>query len=336
MVNGAEWCLKNGYAWESDLERTEQLGKLPGADPAAVSDKAVQRGIDQIGTLGSGNHYLEVQTVRFDENCDEETAKILGIEQPGQITIMIHCGSRGFGHQIGTDYLQSFGSAMKRYGIVTSDRELACAPINSPEGKKYFAAMACAANTAFVNRQVITHGIRQCFERIFGKSAAQLGMNMVYDIAHNIAKMETYQISGKPTRLLVHRKGATRAFGPGNPELAGPFHITGQPVLVGGSMQTGSYLLVGTKKAEELTFGSTLHGAGRVMSRAAAKKKIRGSELQEQMEKDGILVRTASYSGLAEEAGFAYKNVDEVVDVVHQIGISRKVSRLLPLANIKG
>jgi tRNA-splicing ligase RtcB len=336
ITQGALWCHKNGYAWEQDIDHIEQRGEISGADPSAVSDKAVKRGIDQIGTLGSGNHYLEVQAVRFDDDCDREAARLLGIQEPGQITIMIHCGSRGFGHQIGTDYLQSFGPAMQRYGIVTNDRELACAPINSPEGKQYFGAMACAANAAFVNRQVITHHVRHCFEKVFEKPADKLGMSLVYDVAHNIAKVETYQIEGKLVRLLVHRKGATRAFGPGNEALSDIFRQTGQPVLVGGSMQTGSYLLVGTKMAEELTFGSTCHGAGRVMSRAAARKRVRGSELLSQMEKEGIFVRTASFSGLAEEAGFAYKNVSEVVDAVHRLGISKKVARFQPLANIKG
>lgn len=336
MVEGATWCHQNGYAWESDLERIEQKGRLPGADPSAVSEKAVKRGIDQVGTLGSGNHYLEIQTVRFDDDCDRETAGKLGITHDGQVTVMIHCGSRGFGHQIGTDYLQSFGPAMKKYGIVTNDRELACAPISSPEGRSYFGAMSAAANTAFANRQVITHSVRQCFGKVFGRKPENLGMHLVYDVAHNIAKVESYQINGKSTKLLVHRKGATRAFGPGNPALTNVFLETGQPVLVGGSMQTGSYLLVGTKEAEELTFGSTLHGAGRVMSRAAAKKRVRGSELLHEMEKDGILIRTASFSGLAEEAGFAYKDISEVVDVVHKVGISRKVARFWPLANIKG
>ncbi len=336
ITGGAEWCHQNGYAWDSDLDRIEQRGHLPGANPSAVSDKAVKRGLDQIGTLGSGNHYLEIQTVRFDNECDRETAALLGIETEGQIVIMVHCGSRGFGHQIGTDYLQSFGAAMKKYGIVTNDRELACAPINSPEGKNYYGAMCCAANAAFANRQVITNGIRNAFAKIFGKKAEALGMELVYDVAHNIAKVETYNINGKPTQLLIHRKGATRAYGPGNPGIAPQFQKTGQPVLVGGSMQTGSFLLVGTKKAEELTFGSTLHGAGRLMSRSAAKRKIRGSDLQNEMEKEGILVRTASFSGLAEEAGFAYKNISDVVNVVHKLGISKKVARLLPLANIKG
>lgn len=336
MTSGATWCHKNGYAFESDLDNIEQRGKIPGADPSAVSDKASKRGIDQMGTLGSGNHYLEIQTVRFDDGCDRDIAGKLGVREPGQIVIMIHCGSRGFGHQIGTDYLQSFGKAMQKYGIKTNDRELACAPINSPEGKAYFGAMACAANTAFANRQVITDSIRKCFSRVFNKPVDRLGMNLIYDVAHNIAKFEKYDFNGRLMPVLVHRKGATRAFGPGHPELSGLFREIGQPVLVGGSMQTGSYLLVGTKKAEQLTFGSTLHGAGRVMSRTRAKKQIRGTNLQQIMEKEGIIVKTASYSGLAEEAGFAYKDVSEVVKVVDTVGISKKVARLLPLANIKG
>jgi tRNA-splicing ligase RtcB len=336
MTEGAQWCVKKGFAWSDDIENIEQRGKLPGADPSSVSDKARKRGITQIGTLGSGNHYLEIQKVSFDDDSDTETAKLLGIEEPDQIVIMVHCGSRGFGHQIGTDYLQSFGKAMSKYDIKTYDRELACAPIRSPEGKSYYSAMACAANTAFVNRQVITHGIRKSFEHVFGKTSEQMKMNLVYDVAHNIAKFENYIIDGVKTKLLVHRKGATRAFGPGNPELPSKFRETGQPVLVGGSMQTGSYLLAGTKEAENLTFGSTIHGAGRTMSRSKAKKQIRGYDLQKQMLDDGIIVKTASYSGLAEEAGFAYKNVSEVVDTVSSVGISRKLARLLPLANIKG
>jgi tRNA-splicing ligase RtcB len=336
MVQGASWCLKNGYASESDLDHIEQNGRIPEADPSAVSEKAFKRGMDQIGTLGSGNHYLEIQTVQFDEGCDRDVARKLGIFEPGQVALMIHCGSRGFGHQIGTDYLQSFGRVMQKYGIKTNDRELACAPINSPEGKAYYGAMACAANTAFANRQVITDAVRKSFSRVFGKPVDRMGMHLVYDVAHNIAKFEKYEVDGKSVRLLVHRKGATRAFGPGNPELPPVFRDSGQPVLVGGSMQTGSYLLVGTAKAEKLTFGSTLHGAGRTMSRSKAKKLVRGADLLRTMEQDGILVRTASFSGLAEEAGFAYKNISEVVEVVDSVGISKKVARLLPLANVKG
>lgn len=336
MTEGVAWCLKKGYAWESDLECTEQEGVIPGANPDSVSDKAKKRGFDQMGTLGSGNHYLEIQKVDFDEQCDESVASVFGINRPGQITVMVHCGSRGFGHQIATDYLQSFGPAMKRYGIHTNDRELACAPFDSPEGKAYYEAMACAANSAFVNRQVITHQVREGFSRVFGKSAEELGMNLVYDVAHNIAKIETHDTDRGREKVIVHRKGATRAFGPGNTDLHERYRRVGQPVLVGGSMQTGSYLLVGTAKANRLTFASTLHGAGRVMSRAAATRKIRGQQLRDQMEKQGIIVRAASMRGLAEEAGFAYKNVDVVVSAVHNLGISKKVAHMMPLANVKG
>ena len=336
MTEGVAWCLKKGYAWESDLECTEQRGVIPGANPDSVSDKAKKRGFDQVGTLGSGNHYLEIQKVGFDEQCDKSVASVFGINEPGQITVMVHCGSRGFGHQIGTDYLQSFGQVMKKYGIRTNDRELACAPFDSPEGKAYYEAMACAANTAFVNRQVITHRIREGFSRAFGKSAEELGMNLVYDVAHNIAKIETHDTDRGREKVIVHRKGATRAFGAGNTDLPERYRNVGQPVLVGGSMQTGSYLLVGSAKANRLTFASTLHGAGRTMSRAAATRRIRGNQLKDQMEKQGIIVRAASMRGLAEEAGFAYKNVDTVVSVVHDLGISRKVARMIPLANVKG
>jgi len=336
ISRGSPWCLDHGYAWDSDLNFTEQGGSLPGANPDSASQRAKTRGLDQIGTLGSGNHYLEIQRVEFDEDCDRQGAQTMGIDRPGQITVMIHCGSRGFGHQIGTDYLQSFGEAMKKYGITTDDRELACAPYESPEGQAYYGAMACAANAAFANRQVITSSVREGFSRIFGKKAEDLGMNLVYDVAHNIAKIESYDTDQGCEQLLVHRKGATRAFGPGNVNLPPEYQAIGQPVLVGGSMQTGSYLLAGTKKAESLTFGSTLHGAGRVMSRAAATRKIRGNQLREQMQQQGIEIRTASMKGLAEEAGFAYKDVNRVVQTVHQLGISKKIARMLPLANIKG
>jgi tRNA-splicing ligase RtcB len=336
MIEGMSWCHKHGYAWDSDLDCAEQRGQIPGATPKSVSARARERGFDQIGTLGSGNHYLEIQRVNFDDECDKEVAGAMGIRQDGQVTIMVHCGSRGFGHQIGTDYLQSFGQAMKRYGIHTNDRELACAPFKSPEGQAYYGAMVCAANAAFANRQVITHRIREAFSQVFGKKAEELDMHLIYDVAHNIAKIETHNTGQGLEKVIVHRKGATRAFGPGSPDLPEKYKTIGQPVLVGGSMQTGSYLLLGTAKASEITFGSTLHGAGRTMSRAAAMRKIQGHTLKSQMENQGIIVRTASLKGLAEEAGFAYKNVDQVVNVVHNLGISRKVAHFIPLANIKG
>ncbi|MGH8004035.1 MAG: RtcB family protein, partial [Limisphaerales bacterium] len=247
-----------------------------------------------------------------------------------------HCGSRGFGHQVATDYLRVFEKGMSKYGITVIDRELGCAPFSSPEGKDYYAAMLCAANAAFVNRQMIIHRIREGFEKIFGKSAEEMGMRTVYDVAHNIAKIEEYELNGHPKKLLVHRKGATRSFGPGDPDVCPAYREVGQPVIVGGSMETGSYLLVGTKRAQEMTFGSTLHGSGRTMSRTQAKKKVQGRQLQEDMRRRGILVKTVSYSGLAEEAGFAYKDIAAVVEAVHQIGISRKVVRLKPIGNIKG
>lgn len=334
MVKGARWCIEHGYGWEEDLERIEEHGAIKGADPSKVSKKARERGIDQLGTLGSGNHYLEIQVV--DRIFDYNIANAFGIEQENQIVVMIHCGSRGFGHQIATDYLKIFLDAMKKYGIPLLDKELACAPINSPEGKDYYSAMLCAANMAFANRQVILHRVREAFEKVFKKSAQDLEMHLVYDVAHNIAKAEEYEINGKIKKLLVHRKGSTRSFGPGHPELAEIYRDTGQPVIIGGSMETGSYLLVGTKKAMEETFGSTCHGSGRTMSRHKAKKEINYNQLIKQMEEHGIYVRAASKSGLVEEAGAAYKNISDVVEAVDRAGISRKVAALKPIGNIKG
>lgn len=334
MKKGARWCVEKGSAWPEDLERIEESGSMAGANPDKVSDKAIKRGIDQLGTLGSGNHYLEIQTVS--KIFNPSVAKVFGIEKEGQITVMDHCGSRGFGHQIGTDYLRLFDQIMPKYGIKVLDRELACAPFKSPEGQAYFGAMVCAANVAFANRQVITHKIREGFQKIFKKDLKQLGMNIVYDVAHNIAKLEEHNIDGKIKKVLIHRKGATRSFGPGQKELPEVYRSVGQPVIVGGSMETHSYLLVGTKEAMENTFGSTCHGSGRTMSRTQARKRVHGRDLQREMEKKGIIVRTYTYSGLAEEAGFAYKNISEVVETVDKAGISRKVCEMRPLANIKG
>ena len=334
MVKGVSWCLERGYGWPEDKERIEEQGEIKGANPDNVSNKAVERGLHQIGTLGSGNHYLEVQ--RVNKIFDQEVAKVFGIEKEGQITVMVHCGSRGFGHQIGTDYLRKFDQVMPKYGLKVLDRELACAPFNSKEGKQYYSAMIGAANSAFVNRQVITHRIREGFNRVFKKDPRDLGLSIVYDVAHNIAKIEEYEINGVKKKLLVHRKGSTRSFGPGRPEIPREYQAVGQPVIVGGSMETGSYLLVGRQRAMDEAFGSTLHGSGRTMSRTKAKKQIRGRDLQQRMKQEGIIVRTASYAGLAEEAGFAYKDISEVVETVHQAGISLKVAELKPLANIKG
>jgi tRNA-splicing ligase RtcB len=336
MVDGVGWCLENGYGNPGDQDRIEESGHIMGADPDNVSAKALKRGLKQLGTLGSGNHFLEIQVVKQENIYDTETAGVLGLDRPNQITVMLHCGSRGFGHQIGTDYLQIFGKAMKKYGISTDDRELACAPFTSPEGQEYFSAMKCAANSAFANRQVITHRIREAFAKVFGKSDNELGMNIVYDVAHNIAKLENHEIDGQKRKVLVHRKGATRAFGPGQKELPDKYRHIGQPVIVGGSMETGSFLLVGTAEAMRKTFGSTLHGAGRTLSRSKAKKMVRGNELLKKMQDRGIVVRAASMAGLAEEAGLAYKDITEVVEAVKSVGISRPVAQMLPIGCIKG
>jgi len=332
MRKGARWSVSQGYGWDSDLSHTEEGGCLNGADPEHVSEQACQRGMGQLGTLGSGNHYLEVQVVRNDRIYDRYTAAQFGIHGDDQIVVMVHCGSRGLGHQVGTDYVRIFEKAMKRYGITVKDQQLACAPYQSPEGQNYFAAMNCAANTAFANRQVIAHQIREAFRTVFQQSPERLGMRQIYDVAHNIAKVERYQ--GKD--FLVHRKGATRAFGPGSPDVPEPFREIGQPVICGGSMETGSYLLVGTAKANAESFGSTMHGAGRTMSRAQAKRTVRGATLQQTMAQRGILVKAVSLSGLAEEAGIAYKNISDVVESVDTAGITRKVAELLPIGNIKG
>ncbi len=332
MTHGAKWCVERGYGWHRDLVRMEEGGCIEGADPSSVTDHAIKRGINQLGTLGSGNHYLEVQVVSNERIFDPVTAAALGITGNEQIVVMVHCGSRGFGHQVASDYLKRFEKSMRRYGITVQDQQLACAPFRSPEGQEYFSAMNCAANTAFANRQVITHQVREAFATVFGQSAESLGMELVYDVAHNIAKVERYPEGD----LVVHRKGATRAFGPGSPELPEIFQQTGQPVICGGSMETGSYLLVGTDQAVRDTFGSTMHGAGRTMSRAQAKKIFRGAELQEQMKQRGILVKAVSMSGLAEEAGLAYKNISEVVESVDCAGITKKVAELRPIGNIKG
>lgn len=336
MIEGAQWCLKNGYATKEDIENIESGGKIPGADASTVSDKAMQRGFSQLGTLGSGNHYLEIQEVKEENIFDREAAKVMGITKPGQIVIMVHCGSRGFGHQIGTDYLRIFLDVMPKYKIEILDRELACAPFNSPEGQNYYKAMACAANMAFANRQVITYRIREVFSRIFNKTPEEMEMKLVYDVAHNIAKLEKHVVDGKEKELLVHRKGATRAFGPSRAsELPKKYAKIGQPIILGGSMETGSYLLVGTDEADE-TFASTAHGAGRRMSRAAAIREHRGEELCKKMQKEGIYVHAVTMKGLAEEAGSAYKDIEVVVDALEKAGITKRVAALKPIGNVKG
>jgi tRNA-splicing ligase RtcB len=333
---GSRWCLKNGYAWPDDIERTEEGGCFPGADASKVSDRAVERGYNQIGTLGSGNHYLEIQVARPENIFDEETAFAFGITRPNQVVIMFHCGSRGFGHQVATDYLQTFLGVMgRKYGISVNDRELACAPFRSREGQDYFAAMKCAVNMAFANRQVILHRIREVFSDVFHRDPRDLGMDMVYDVAHNTAKLERHIVGGREREVLIHRKGSTRAFPPGMAGLPECYREAGQPVIIGGSMETGSYLLAGLATGSG-AFHSTAHGSGRTMSRHQAKKQFRGEKLQREMEARGIYVRTASWGGLAEEAGPAYKDIDDVVEATELAGLSKRVVRLTPIGNIKG
>src|SRR5512133_1010697 len=336
IENGSRWCLRKAYALPEDLEMTEEGGCFSGADATNCSDKAIERGFDQLGTLGSGNHYCEIQVARPENIFDEATARAFGFTLPNQVAIMFHCGSRGFGHQVATDYLQTFLKVMTtKYGIKLHDRELACAPFRSPEGQAYFAAMKCAANMGFANRQVILHRIREVFSRIFRRSPEELGMSMVYDVAHNTAKLENHLIDGEMRQVLVHRKGATRSFGPGMAGLPECYRETGQPVIIGGSMETGSYLLAGQAGAAA-TFYTTAHGSGRTMSRHQAKKMVEGRKLLGEMEQRGIHVRTASYGGLAEEAGLAYKNIDEVTKATEAAGLSRRVVKLVPSGNIKG
>jgi len=336
MFEGAGWCVRQGYGSPEDLERIESQGALPGADPAHVSARALSRGVEQLGTLGSGNHYLEIQVVRPEGIHDAGLARILGIGQPGQVCIMLHCGSRGFGHQIGTDYLRLFDQTMKRYGLAVNDRELACAPFASTDGAAYFAAMSAAANTAFANRQMITHRVREVFARIFGRDARALGLDLVYDVSHNTAKLERHVVAGQPLDLVVHRKGATRAFGPGAPDLPAAYRDIGQPVIIGGSMETGSAVLVGGAGAMRETWGSTAHGAGRTLSRGEAKRRTKGEQLIRDMAARGIIVRAASTPGVAEEAGIAYKDLGAVIDVLDRLDLARKVVTLSPIGNIKG
>jgi tRNA-splicing ligase RtcB len=335
VEQGARWCLKQGLGWPEDLERTEEEGCIEGADAETISDRAIERGHDQIGTLGSGNHYLEIQVAKPEHVFDQEAARAFGITIPNQVVIMFHCGSRGFGHQVATDHLQVFLRAMPNYGISVPDRELACAPFRSPEGQRYYAAMKCGINMSFANRQVILHRIREVFSAVFGRDPRDLGMDMVYDVAHNTAKLERHVVDGTERRLLVHRKGSTRAFAPGMEGIPEIYKAVGQPVIIGGSMETGSYLLAGVAGGAA-TFYSTAHGSGRTMSRAKAKKLYDGRTLQREMEAQGIYVRSVSYAGLAEEAGGAYKDIDEVVAATEHAGISKRVARFVPIGNVKG
>jgi len=317
VENGVAELLKMGYARKADIEKIEENGQIKNADFSYLSQQAIERGIHQLATLGSGNHYLEIQKV--EKIFDKKIAASLGIFAENQITIMVHCGSRGLGHQVCSDYLYLFEKNLDRFQIKVNDRQLACAPINSEIAKNYLSAMSAAANFAFVNRQLITYQIRRVFEKILGQPEEKLGLNLVYDVAHNIAKFETF--NGK--KLLIHRKGATRSY-------------PNQPVIIGGSMETGSFLLLGTEKALEKSFGSTAHGSGRTMSRAKAKKLVHGEKLQKELRNKGIYIKSASFSGLAEEAGFAYKNISDVVESIAKAGLSHPVAYFKPIGNIKG
>ena len=333
LNSGARWLLKNGMATEADLRRTENGGSLEGADAAVLSKRALQRGIPQLGTLGSGNHFMEVGVV--DEVFHLEAARAMGL-QKGCLTLMIHSGSRGLGHQVCTDYVQKFQGVVQRYGIHLPDRELVCAPLSSPEGQEYLVAMRTAANYAFANRQALAFFARQAFETVLAGKVPNWHLYQVYDITHNMGNVETHDIQGKKVKVCVHRKGATRAFGPGSAGLPEEYSGIGQPVLVPGSMGTASWVLAGTQRSMEISLGSCCHGAGRVLSRHEAKRQVRGDALKSQLEDRGILVRAGSMGGLAEEAPEAYKDVDEVIDTVAGSGIAIKVARLRPLAVVKG
>ncbi|MBN1431964.1 MAG: RtcB family protein [Methanomicrobiaceae archaeon] len=331
MNEGASWAVKEGYGIPDDVHSCEENGMMKDADTAFVSTKARQRGRPQCGTLGSGNHFLEIQYAA--EIMDEEAAKKFGIEKD-QICFMIHCGSRGLGHQVCTDHIKDIENATKKYGIKIPDRQLACAPVKSPEGEAYFGAMAASANYAWANRQMITHMVREIFERDFGVDYNE--MKLIYDVTHNVAKFETHEVDGRKMDLCVHRKGATRAFGPGSPEIPHNLTDVGQPVIIPGSMGTSSYLLKGTQTAMEKTFGSTCHGAGRIASRSSAKKSHSGADIRQDLLNKGIYVRATSNKVIAEEAPDVYKPSSEVVDIVHLAGLSMKVARLEPLGVIKG
>jgi tRNA-splicing ligase RtcB len=331
---GVPWVIEQGYGWKEDIDHCEEMGCMKDAEPSKVSSTAKNRGVTQLGTLGSGNHFLEIQKV--DKIYDPKTAKVFGIAHEGQVTVMIHCGSRGFGHQICSDYLRVMERAVYKYKIELPDRELACAPGTSDEAQDYYRAMACAVNYAFVNRQVIAHWVRQSFEHVLKKPAETFGLKLVYDVAHNIAKIEEHSINGQTKKVWIHRKGATRAFPRNHEAIPTDYKAVGQPVIIPGSMGTSSWLLVGTARAMEITFGSTAHGAGRMLSRAAAKRQFWGGEVKKSLESRGMVIKAASQVVLAEEADPAYKNVDKVAEVSDKIGIATRVVRVVPLAVVKG
>lgn len=343
LSRGAEWAVEEGYGREEDLLHIEEEGNIPGADPSQVSDKAKKRGLPQVGSLGAGNHFLEIQEVA--EIYDERSAKAMGIEETGQVTVMIHTGSRGFGYQVCQDHVNQLSKGFRKdgkifrsdkWGFSIPDRQLVAAPVDSPEARSYLGAMRGAANYAWTNRQLITHWVRRSFGDVLGDEISEDDLGIVYDVAHNMAKVEDHDIDGKRRRLCVHRKGATRAFGPGNPEIPSDYQEVGQPVLIPGDMGTASYLLAGTKRAEEFTFGSTCHGAGRMMSRSKAKKRFGSKEISSSMEKKGIYLRAKSEKVVREEAPGAYKNIDQVIEAASGSGISKKVAKMIPIAVVKG
>jgi tRNA-splicing ligase RtcB len=333
LKKGAKWAIEKGFGSTEDVDHIEERGCIEGADPDRVSEKAMERGKAQLGTLGSGNHFVEVGYVA--EVFDETIARALGLWKD-QATVIVHTGSRGLGHQVCDDYIRVMLDAARKYQIELPDPQLCCAPVSSPEGKRYLEAMACAANFAFTNRQMITHWVRETFEQVFRKGPKDLKLDLIYDVCHNIAKIENHTVNGKKKKLCIHRKGATRAFPPNHPDIPSDYQSIGQPVLIPGDMGRCSYLLVGTEKAMEETFGSTCHGAGRVMSRHQAIKAAKGRAIVRELEDRGIIVKGASRGTLVEEMPDAYKDVNDVVNVVHHAGISRKVVKLVPMGVIKG
>jgi len=329
LTKGAEWAVESGYGTREDLLMTEENGRMKDADSSYISERALERGIPQLGTLGAGNHFLEIQKVSH--IYDQAVAEVFGIEAEGQVLVMIHCGSRGLGHQVASDYIEKMENAFGIKGL--PDRELINAPIRSPLGQQYYKSMCAAVNYAFANRQMIAHWVRDVFARVMGSPR---GMRQVYDVCHNVAKIEKHAIDGQAREVCIHRKGATRSFGPGRPEIPETYRAYGQPVFIPGSMGTASYILVGTKEAEDLSFSSTAHGAGRLMSRHEALRRFRGEQIRDELEKKGIELRSTSWKGVAEEASAAYKDVDEVVRVSHEVGIGRLVARVVPVGVMKG
>jgi tRNA-splicing ligase RtcB len=329
LTRGAEWAVENGYGRKEDLERTEEGGRMRDASAEDVSDRALERGLPQLGTLGAGNHFLEIQKVQ--KIYDEAAARAFGIEAIGQVLVMVHCGSRGLGHQVATDFIEAMGNAFGVAGL--PDRELVNAPFGSAEGQRYYRAMCAAVNYAFANRQMIAHWVREVFARVLGGAG---GMDQIYDVCHNVAKIEEHLVGGRSKRLVVHRKGATRSFGPGRPGIPAVYRAVGQPVIIPGSMGTASFILAGTEAAEALSFGSTAHGAGRIMSRHEALRRFRGEKIRDDLAKRGIELRSTSWKGVAEEASEAYKDVDEVVRVSDEVGLGRLVARVVPIGVMKG